>query len=159
MKSFEYKICSKCKQEKPVSEFRKAKRYKDGIFSWCRKCTNKWESEHRKGKGRTGWLKTKRKHNITKYGISVEEYKNLLTKQKFACAICKQQKYSLEEWESFISGKELDGKSNLRLSIDHCHKTNKVRGLLCSECNNGIGKLKDSPKFLIAAAQYITQNS
>jgi hypothetical protein len=41
------------------------------------------------------------------------------------------------------------------LVVDHCHETGKVRGMLCSTCNTGIGHLKDSPAMLLSALQYL----
>lgn len=42
-----------------------------------------------------------------------------------------------------------------RPHVDHCHKTGKVRGILCAECNSGLGKFKDRPEFLIKAVEYL----
>lgn len=70
--------------------------------------------------------------------ISFEDYLILEKKHKGLCSICKKQ---------CSSGK--------KLSIDHCHKTNKVRGLLCSNCNLGIGKFYDNPLLLKRAVSYL----
>ncbi len=74
----------------------------------------------------------------SKWGLSLEDYDNMLQKQNGVCAIC---------FEKCRSGR--------RLAIDHCHKTGKIRGLLCGECNNGIGKLKDDPDLLRRAIKYL----
>jgi dCMP deaminase len=62
------------------------------------------------------------------YGITLLQYIDILTKQNGCCAVCKINKA---------------GYKGKRLSVDHNHKTNEVRGLLCDDCNNAIGKLKD----------------
>lgn len=77
---------------------------------------------------------------LKKYGITIEEYNSLLEKQNGKCAIC---------------GAAIGDNSGNRLYVDHNHKTGKVRGLLCSACNFGIGKFKDSPELLKKAAIYL----
>lgn len=73
------------------------------------------------------------------YGISLAEYDAMLEKQGGGCAIC---------------GKTVDV-GGRRLPIDHCHETAKVRGILCSHCNQGIGHFFDSPDLLMQAATYL----
>ena len=63
-----------------------------------------------------------------KYGLTTIEYNNILSAQKNECAICSV---------SFVKEKP---------NIDHCHKTGRVRGLLCYNCNLGLGKFKDDSK-------------
>lgn len=75
-----------------------------------------------------------------KFGITLEDFTNMLTKQNYLCSI----------------GKE---KLTVRTAnVDHCHKTGKVRGLLCSTCNSGIGMLKDSIPHLKSAITYLKRN-
>ena len=74
-----------------------------------------------------------------RYDMSLEEFKLLLAEQSGVCAIC-----GLPETGRFS-----------RLSVDHDHDDNSVRGLLCSACNSGIGRLKDNPELLIRAAEYL----
>lgn len=68
------------------------------------------------------------------YGISKETYLSMFLEQNDKCAIC------------------LD---KTKLNVDHCHKTKKVRGLLCFNCNIALGKFKDNPELLLDAAQYL----
>lgn len=82
----------------------------------------------------------KKKQRIRKYNISLEEYKNILEKQNNKCLICGYDK--------------LDD-TNFFPVIDHCHKTNKVRGMLCMNCNMGLGKFKDNIFFLENAIKYL----
>jgi len=77
---------------------------------------------------------------IKKYGISSEEYTKMCNKQFFKCAIC-----------FGVSSK------NKRLSIDHCHETNLVRGLLCDSCNLGLGSFKDDISRLESAINYLKE--
>jgi hypothetical protein len=73
-----------------------------------------------------------------KFGIGIEQFEELLKKQHHRCAIC---------------GVKEDGQ---KLDVDHCHKTKKVRGLLCRSCNIGLGMFKDDQKILHAAYLYAT---
>lgn len=82
------------------------------------------------------------------YGISIHEYREMLGKQGNVCAICKQEEKSVAP----TSGKRR------RLFVDHCHKTGKIRGILCSNCNAGIGYLKDNPEYLRSAIEYLGGN-
>lgn len=77
----------------------------------------------------------------TLYGITPEQYQDMLQAQGGVCAICRN---------TCSTGR--------KLCVDHCHETGRIRGLLCSECNNGIGKLKDSPTLLRIAANYLEVN-
>lgn len=78
-------------------------------------------------------------------GITVEQYNEMLDKQNNTCAICQKP-------ETCIDGRT---KMPRRLSIDHCHKTNIVRGLLCHNCNVSIGKFEDDSVRIYRALRYI----
>jgi hypothetical protein len=81
----------------------------------------------------------RRKHNLKRYyGLTVAEHQALLLGQGGACAICTGD-----------NGERRD------LAVDHCHKTQKVRGLLCDRCNQAIGLFKDNPTLLRAAIAYL----
>ena len=79
------------------------------------------------------------------YGITLSEYEALFTKQNGVCAICQQPEKTLDK----INNKPR------RLAVDHCHTTDKIRGLLCFECNTGIGKFGDNPQLIERAANYV----
>lgn len=74
-----------------------------------------------------------------KYNISVVDYNDLLNSQGHACKLC--------------GGKNAKSRS---LAVDHCHKTGKVRGLLCTWCNVGIGMFKDNPDLMRSAIEYLS---
>jgi hypothetical protein len=74
------------------------------------------------------------------YGLTVEDYDLMLQAQECKCAIC-GTKTPTGKWKVF--------------AVDHCHKTGIVRGLLCNECNRGMGLLKDSAELLRKAADYL----
>lgn len=85
------------------------------------------------------------------YGISYEEYFELYAKQGNKCAICGTTDLRREF-------KERSREQFLPLFVDHCHATNKVRGLLCSKCNTGIGMFNDNIKSLENAISYLKDN-
>lgn len=72
------------------------------------------------------------------YGMSMDEYKERLKAQEGACAICKKT-----------------CSSGFNLAVDHCHDTKVIRGLLCQNCNTGLGKFKDNIEYLEKAIQYL----
>lgn len=78
------------------------------------------------------------------YGITPEEYDALVLVQGNRCRIC---------------GGDSPGDRITRWCVDHDHRTGKVRGLLCTNCNQGIGKFKDDPVKLRLAAQYLERTS
>ena len=71
------------------------------------------------------------------YGITLDDYNALSESQNHVCAICETNK-----------GKR-------RMAVDHCHDTGKIRGLLCKDCNTGIGNLNDDPNLLHKALEYL----
>jgi hypothetical protein len=83
---------------------------------------------------------------VRTYGITAEDYYNMLAAQNNKCAIC--------ESEEVNSSRVSSGK----LFIDHSHTTGKVRGLLCSKCNHGIGLLNDDTALLQKAIEYLNQS-
>jgi hypothetical protein len=87
------------------------------------------------------------KRYYLKYGITLEEYDRLFKAQDGKCAICKQV-------ERRVVNHSRD-KESRRLSLDHCHKTGKIRGLLCGDCNPALGNLRDSATILKLAIQYL----
>jgi hypothetical protein len=79
------------------------------------------------------------------YKITFEEYNMLLDKQKGVCANCNMPETQCNK---------KTGKVN-KLSVDHCHKTGKVRFLLCHKCNSGLGYFNEDPKLLKNMARLI----
>jgi hypothetical protein len=125
-----------------------AKKYKIS-FEECFKNKEKYDINHRIKKHpeynlysseyyKTIWLKKK-------YGITLKEYNELLESQNYVCSICGKK-------ENHIHNKT---KKKTDLAVDHCHDTGKIRGLLCTNCNIGIGYFKNNSDLLIAAAEYL----
>ena len=125
------KTCSLCKIEKSIKYFCKNRRNKDGINTVCKKCDGQRGSSYKKENG----------HLKEKYGISIIQYNNMLHEQNYVCAICHKPS---------VSGK--------KLAVDHCHDTGLIRGLLCFNCNIGIGHFKNDTILLETAIDYINKD-
>jgi hypothetical protein len=135
------KYCPDCGEERSTEEFYKNLAQSSGFSSYCKK----HERLRRKGY-RDGELEWKRylKRN---YNISAKEYYELLENQGGGCAICGMTEEELGQ----------------HLSVDHNHRCCPqrkkscgmcVRGLLCPNCNNGLGRFQDNPELLLKAFEY-----
>lgn len=122
----------------------------------CQKCKNAWNrmDRARNPEKYRSWVKkskdkdrnaVREREVIRVHRITHEIYYGMVEKQKNLCAICKNPEKRMGR----------NGKDITRLCIDHCHKTGKIRGLLCHACNTAIGKFKDRIDFLEAAIQYL----
>jgi len=78
------------------------------------------------------------------YGLSQKEYDDLEKAQEGKCAVCRGEGFKMRE-HHFKT-----------LVVDHCHTTNKVRGLLCHNCNRALGLLKDNLNTLNNAIKYLS---
>ena len=94
--------------------------------------------------------KRKTRHFLTvkmrPYGLVAEDYVRMLEEQKDCCAICERPERETSKF----------GKVKY-LAVDHCHKTNRVRGLLCGSCNKGLGSFEDDPERLRRAIAYLNR--
>lgn len=127
------KQCKKCKEIKDLTCFSKSATHKDGHYHKCKQCRSALSSE---------WNKANRERTVNnsliwKYGITLERYKEMLIEQNNKCACCNRTQTELVR----------------SLSVDHCHATGKVRGLLCDQCNNALGLIREN----IETAERITQ--
>ena len=129
------RLCRKCKELKYTNEFYGSEPHKKTSY-WCKECMKNYKRN--KYKTNTKGLESVRRQSYKRlYGISIEDYERLLEAQNGLCKIC---------------GKEPGHKP---LSVDHNHVTGKVRGLLCSHCNVGIGNLMDNIDIMRKAIDYI----
>jgi hypothetical protein len=150
------KVCSKCSAKKDAAnDFHVNKAKKDGLASWCKQCTlanNKSRKEEVRATS-AKWYKANKATALLRgyacrikkmFGISLEEYNEKLASQNGVCAICKRT-------------------SETRLAVDHDHShcgEEKacpicIRGLLCHDCNVGLGRFHDSPELLQSAINYL----
>lgn len=155
------RLCPKCKVEKSVTEFWASRGGKDGLQSRCKLCKGAdnyaWRCVKRNAstpidrgrykrlqeeeyahvvKYRVDKTEYRRRWNLAKrYGITINDYASMLESQGGGCAIC--------------------GVTEGRLVVDHCHKTQKNRGILCVRCNVSIGALGDDSQGLMVAVKYL----
>jgi hypothetical protein len=109
------KYCPDCNTVRPLHEFSKSAKGKDGRQGKCKSCFRVYQMAHR-------------------YGLSLQRYHALVSHHQGKCGICDKEK---------------------PLVIDHNHETGRVRGLLCQECNKGLGLFFDSVEYIRAAEGYL----
>lgn len=142
--------CNTCNETNP-SSFYKLKNGEGRLYYKCKKCHAKYISAWRKKNVDSVRLKerklyaskskTERRNSHLKktYGITLAEFNIILNLQKFKCAICEEVRHSKTK----------------PLYVDHDHRTGKIRGLLCKECNVGLGNFTDSAAKLTKAIAYL----
>lgn len=160
------KRCSKCHELKDESLFCKHRKEPDGLYSQCKTCTKEvnkkrywsdpeaskktakaWKESHREivqAKGREYYAQNKHKERNWRlkktYGITLDDYDNMLKSQNGVCAVC-------------------GSSSDKSFHVDHNHKTGKVRGLLCDKCNKALGFVKDDVGILEKLKGYLYGHS
>lgn len=159
------KACTKCGETKPLGEFCKDKKTKDGHRHVCRECgcaqsrewhaanrdqananSRAWHAANKEWVAARGkrWYEANSEQVMDSrlqrtYGISRSEYDEMLEVQDSCCAIC--GKTVVEEGR--------------RLAVDHNHETGENRGLLCGRCNPGLGYFMHDPELLCSAIAYL----
>lgn len=158
----QYKFCPRCRkigryhrslyvdrhpEKVKASNAERVRVYDDGRRDY----NKRWNKEHRDHVVAYAKERHKRFPNerrawklARKYGLTIEEYNQMVSDQDNRCAIC----------DNTPSTKDLGHK----LHIDHDHKTGKVRELLCSDCNKGLGHFHDDINKLQAAIRYIRRH-
>jgi len=131
------KTCTCCKESKDLTEFYANPRAKDKKDYRCKACSKVRASKF--ANTLTPFERRARKLKAA-YGMSPQEYEAKYEEQGGRCSICR------------VEAPAGGGKG---LHIDHCHETDKVRGLLCSACNLGLGKFMDSSARLRSALHYL----
>lgn len=152
----ESKECCRCGLVRPAAGFSKDKSRKDGLYPKCKECHALWRAAN---SGRINADKRKRyaadpakylsycaksrpsQESLRlqrQYGITLDDYNDLLSRQGGVCAIC-----------------QMAALGRKKLSVDHCHATGRVRGLLCQKCNVSIGMVGDDAGLLRRAIEYL----
>jgi len=134
--------CNKCKRTLPIDRFSKQKSAKNGYRKTCKDCHNAYVRE-------VWYVK-----NADKQKKAVAEYKA----RNPAKELARKYKVSEAEIQALLDRGRCDiCGSTESLHIDHCHDTGKIRGILCRDCNFGLGFLKDNVTLMGKAIEYLAQ--
>lgn len=160
-----------CGLEKPLDEFpwkNKAKGWKHGRCKVCAgalaKAAREKRADHYKAVGRAHHHRNREARNaerranydpartrelklLANYGITLERYEGMLAAQGGVCALCRLPETAMR------------GDTLRVLAVDHCHATGAVRELLCDQCNTALGKFRDDPALMRAAADYVERHA
>ena len=173
--------CSTCLSDKPLSEFHKNCRTKDGYVAECKACkkvrAKKWydiNPSKRKEVSKNWKTINKERCKVTSkawWQKNKHKAKKKTTEYNHKYALNKFYKMTPEQYDEMLvkqggvcaicNCKETAKTKNTvrNLSVDHCHTTNKIRSLLCYRCNLGIGYLREDLDILQAAIEYIRRHS
>jgi hypothetical protein len=113
---------------------------------WCKTCRNiakkKWRDVNWEEKEKLG---VKNSKMLSRYGISLEEYKDKLKAQGNLCALCRQP----------FKGDSCEISAP---ALDHNHNTNILREFIHNSCNRGLGLFRDNPRICRLAAEYLERH-
>jgi Recombination endonuclease VII len=127
------KRCPDCREWKPNDEFPRNRNARDGRHAYCKPCHN---ARGRETRARL-YGGSRHYHLKKRYGIGAAEVDALIAAQGNVCPICRRE--SPEQ-------------------VDHDHATGKVRGVLCFNCNGGLGQFRDDVDALTNAIAYLSRN-
>ena len=149
----QFKICSKCKQGKPLKDFGWVVKGKSPRRPDCKLCNSKKSQNYyrrnretclQKARAYRGTKKGRRNTkagNLRKYGLTIEQREEMYVNQKGICPIC----------GDFVLNKNMQ--------VDHNHKTGEIRSLLCARCNSLLGWIEPNPKLTQPALDYLSNFS
>ena len=128
------KICSECNKYKPIGEFYKNRFNKSGYSHCCKKCVSVIRKKYPNHRSKESQSKQNMIKRASKRGFkSASDLENFIQSKNSRCEICGMTR----EFSKKFFKKDL--------CIDHCHSTNKNRGVLCISCNFAVGHLNDDP--------------
>lgn len=142
------KVCTNCKTGKEATDFYKNSTLRGGFSRKCKECHKKTCREWDKNNKDRRDIICKISRLKTQYGMTYEQYKEMLEEQDYRCLIC---------------GKKQGDED---LCVDHNHKCcptiyscgKCVRGLICRPCNSGLGHFKDDAQLMQKAIEYLKVN-
>jgi hypothetical protein len=125
----------------------------------CRPCgraaSNRWNKANRpqvyasqaaqRRKDPLSAVTRSKRAKLRRHGLTIEKYEEMLAAQGGVCAICRQPEKDIEARTGKVKA----------LAVDHCHKTGRIRGLLCRACNHLLGLAQDDVELLATAYNYL----
>lgn len=130
------KKCSICGEIRVLEDFYADSRASDGKQSQCKFCDQARQRARNASDPGGQYARTGRKAHLRRmYGITEADYEAKSRKQRGRCSLC--------------------NKKPIRLYVDHCHSTGKVRGLICNECNRALGLVRDDRETLRKMIDYL----
>lgn len=143
--------CPSCNEWKPIEDYHKDKSAIYGVTRYCKVCANRKARKYHKENNAPGQPNNenyrryyKNYQLVNTYCITLEEYEKILDRQNGLCDICHIE-LSYERDENMAH-------------LDHCHATNKIRGILCVRCNQGLGYFLDNIDTLNNAVIYLNKH-
>lgn len=134
---------------KPFTDFYKEKKSYDGHGGYCKPCVREYTNDNREAaRARVNRWQSKNADRVAakrrerQYGITDEQFRDMLDRQGNCCAICARE-----------------FNKSMPPCVDHNHETGQVRALLCHSCNVGIGNLGEDPERIRAAAKYLEETA
>ncbi len=135
------KVCPDCSVEKSLEDFPRDRSRGDGRAAYCKSCKGLRAKKYRQDHPEKHQVEDRKAKYLSFYDITIDDYDKMFLQQAGKCAIC--------------GTSAPEGMFN-NFSVDHDHATGRIRGLLCSECNFGLGNFRDDTKLLENAIQYLT---
>ena len=141
--------CGSCKRKRPpvkpvTAMCGTTRNYGRGCR--CSACRDANSETHRRYRKTDKGKKVTRNTNLKKYGLTADEYDRMHKDHKGVCAICKQPETKKNQY------------GVMKLAVDHCHDTGKIRGLLCMCCNRALGLLKENENTISCLANYVAKH-
>lgn len=131
------KVCTVCNESKSLDQFFNRKASEDGKAYRCKDCDNKAVKAHRELHRDRYRIRQQKANRKSKYGLDDVTYRSMKIEQDNRCLLCDKETL---------------------LVVDHCHNSQKVRGLLCKPCNQALGLFYDNVETLKQAIKYLERN-
>jgi hypothetical protein len=144
------KRCTKCNEEKPLTDYYKDKSKSDGYRTECKSCKKMYSKRFRQTEEYKNW---KRKNSSAYYHSKYKHCVEYKTKEK-ARRVKRDYGITLVEYRKHLET-PCDICGDVAKHLDHCHTTGTVRGGLCPRCNHMLGHSRDNIEILKNAIKYL----